>query len=136
MGILAFAGPFLFLCTLGAQSDWPVYGHDPGGTKFSPLTQITRENVSGLKIVWTYRTGDLFDPKLEKKEPAHEATPIFVDGTLYFNTPFGKVIALDPVTGKVRWTYDTHIDLMGDYGDFASRGVSTWLDPNAKPKAP
>jgi quinoprotein glucose dehydrogenase len=136
MGILLFAGPFLLLSTLFAQSDWPVYGHDPGGTKFSPLNQIDRDNVSRLKPAWTYRTGDLFDPKLEKKEPAHEATPIFVDGALYFNTPFGKVVALDPATGKVRWTYDTHIDLMGDYGDFASRGVSTWLDPNAKPGAP
>jgi quinoprotein glucose dehydrogenase len=135
MGILPFAGPFFFLSSLCAQADWPVYGHDPGGTKFSPLSQINRDNVSRLKPAWIFRTGDLFDPKLEKKEPAHEATPIFVDGTLYFNTPFGKVVALDPVTGKVRWTYDTKIDLQGDYGDFASRGVSTWLDPAAKPGA-
>jgi quinoprotein glucose dehydrogenase len=136
MGILPFAGPLLFLSSLYAQSDWPVYGHDPGGTKYSSLSQINRDNVSRLKPAWTFRTGDLFDPKLEKKEPAHEATPIFVDGTLYFNTPFGKVVALDPVTGKARWTYDTHVDLMGDYGDFASRGVSTWLDPAAKPVTP
>jgi quinoprotein glucose dehydrogenase len=136
MGILPFAGPLLFLSSLCAQSNWPVYGHDPGGTKYSSLNQINRDNVSRLKPAWTFRTGDLLDPKLEKKEPAHEATPILVDGTLYFNTPFGKVVALDPVTGKARWTYDTHVDLMGDYGDFASRGVSTWLDPVAKPGAP
>jgi quinoprotein glucose dehydrogenase len=136
MGILPFAGLFVFLSTLCAQPDWPVYGHDSAGTKFSPLVQINRDNVSQLKPAWTYRTGDLFDPKQEKKEPAHEATPIFVDGTLYLNTPFGKVVALDPLTGKVRWSYDTRIDLKGDYGDFASRGVSTWLDPRAKPGAP
>ncbi len=118
------------------RSDWPVYGHDSAGTKFSPLTQITRTNVSTQKVAWIYRTGDLFDAKLEKKEPAHEATPIYVDGTLHFNTPFGKVIALDPVTGKPRWTYDTKIDLMGDYGDFASRGVSTWLDAKVKAGMP
>jgi quinoprotein glucose dehydrogenase len=137
MRILLFAGPVvLALSTLCAQSDWPVYGHDTAGTKFSPLIQITRDNVSRLKVAWTYRTGDLFDPKLQKKEPAHEATPIYVEGTLYFNTPFGKVVALDPVTGKVRWTYEAKVDLMGDYGDFASRGVSTWLDEKAKPNTP
>jgi quinoprotein glucose dehydrogenase len=118
------------------EGDWPVYGHDPGGAKFSSLKQINRVNVTQLKVAWTYRTGDLFDPKLEKKEPAHEATPIYVDGTLYFDTPFGKVIALDPVSGRPRWIHDTKIFLMGDYGDFASRGVSTRLDPKAKPGAP
>jgi quinoprotein glucose dehydrogenase len=128
---------FLAVSCFAAQNgDWPVYGRDPGGTKYSPLIQITRENVGRLKAAWTYRTGDLFDPKVAKKEPAHEATPIFVDGTLFFNTPFGKVIALDPVTGKPRWIYDTKVPLGGDYGDFASRGVSTWLDPRAKPGAP
>jgi quinoprotein glucose dehydrogenase len=125
------------LSIAGAQDgDWPAYGHDPGGAKYSPLKQINRDNVGKLKVAWTYRTGDLFDSKLEKKEPAHEATPIFVDGTLYFDTPFGKVIALDPVTGAPKWIYDTKIFLMGDYGDFASRGVSTWLDAKAKPGAP
>jgi quinoprotein glucose dehydrogenase len=118
------------------NGDWPVYGHDSAGTKFSPLTQINRDNVAQLQPAWTYRTGDLFDSKLQKKEPAHEATPIYVDGTLYFNTPFGKVVALDPITGQPRWIYDTKIFLMGDYGDFASRGVSTWLDPKAKSDAP
>jgi quinoprotein glucose dehydrogenase len=136
MRVLPVAG-FLFLGTIpGYTQDWPVYGHDAGGTKYSPLTQITRQNVGQLKVAWSYRTGDLFDSKLEKKEPAHEATPIYVEGTLYFNTPFGKVIALDPVSGKPRWIYDTKIDLMGDYGDFASRGVATWVDPKAKTGAP
>ena len=131
--VLLMAGLTLLLHSQPQASDWPVYGHDAAGTKFSPLAQVTRENVANLKPAWTFHTGDLFDAKIARKEPAHEATPIYVDGTLYFNSPFGKVIALDPVTGKSRWTYDTKVDLMGDYGDFASRGVSTWLDPRAKP---
>jgi quinoprotein glucose dehydrogenase len=109
---------------------WQAYGRDGGGSKFSTLHEINRENVARLKVAWTYRTGDLFDPKISRKEPAHEATPIFVDGTLYFNSPFGKVIALDPVAGTPKWTFDAKVDLKGDYGDFASRGVSTWLDPS------
>src|SRR5262245_35216887 len=39
------------------ESDWPAYGRDPGGSRYSPLAQINRENVSNLKIAWTYRTG-------------------------------------------------------------------------------
>jgi quinoprotein glucose dehydrogenase len=139
MRILSVAGLAVLLwtlCGLSAAQDWPVYGHDAAGTKFSPLTQINRENIAQLKVAWTYRTGDLFDRKFQKKEPAHEATPIYIDGSLYFNTPFGKVIALDPLTGKPRWIHDTNVDLMGNYGDFASRGVSTWIDPHAKAGAP
>jgi quinoprotein glucose dehydrogenase len=52
-----------------------------------------------------------------------------VDGTLFLSTPLGRVIALDPVTGKARWTYDPHIDKDEGYGDFANRGVSTWKSP-------
>jgi quinoprotein glucose dehydrogenase len=50
-----------------------------------------------------------------------------VDGTLYVSTPLGRVIALDPARGRERWRYDPRVDLHGDYGDFANRGVSTWL---------
>jgi quinoprotein glucose dehydrogenase len=131
--------PFLAAVSLCAQipaSDWPVYGHDEGGTKFSQLAQINRSNVSKLVVAWTFRTGELFDPKVEQQPPAHEATPIHVDGKLFFNTPFGKVIALDPVSGKALWIYNAKIDLTGDYGDFASRGVSTWLDARSKADAP
>ena len=54
-----------------------------------------------------------------------------VDGTLYLSTPLGRVIALDPETGTARWTYDAKVDRNGNWGDFANRGVSTWLDPRA-----
>jgi quinoprotein glucose dehydrogenase len=60
-----------------------------------------------------------------------EATPIVVDGMMFLSTPFGRAIALDPVTGNERWVYDAKVDRGGNWGDFASRGVSTWLDPRA-----
>ena len=48
-------------CAVLAQSkapdlskEWPTYGHDPGGMRYSPLTQITPANVAQLKIAWTY----------------------------------------------------------------------------------
>ncbi len=119
----------------GQDGDWPVYGHDAGGTKYSPLTQINRDNVSQLEVAWTYRTGDMFNAATMKREPAHEATPIFVDGTLFISTPFGKVIAMDP-RGTPKWIYDAKPDITANYGDFASRGVSTWLDAEAPQDGP
>jgi quinoprotein glucose dehydrogenase len=110
----------------GPVADWPAYGQDSGGSRYSPLSQITRENVKHLRIAWTYRTGDV---PTKAQLAAFEATPILVDGTLYLSTPFNRVIALDPETGAERWTYNPKIDLSVRYSDFTSRGVSTWLDP-------
>lgn len=111
------------------KGEWPYYGHDPGGQRFSPLTAINRSTVAELKIAWTYRTGDAYAPKDGSKPTQFEATPLYVDGTLYIGTPLGRVIALDPVTGKQRWAYDPHIDKDKGYGDYANRGVSTWKSP-------
>jgi quinoprotein glucose dehydrogenase len=104
-------------------SAWPAYGGDPGGRRFADLTQITAANVSELRPAWVYRTGDLLESR-----GRFEATPILVDGTLYLSTPLATVVALDPATGVERWVYDSKVDLGGDYGDFANRGVATWLD--------
>ena len=91
---------------LAAQDgDWPAYGRDPGGERFSPLDAIRRENVASLQVAWTFRTGDAYQPK-SGRPTAFEATPLYVDGTLYLSTPVGRVIALDPVTGQQRWAFD------------------------------
>lgn len=108
-----------------AGADWPAYGRDPGGTRYSPAAQITRENVARLQVAWIYRTGDY---AVGEGATRFEATPLLVDATLYVATPFGRVIALDPTTGEERWTYDGRVDLSGHYGDFATRGLATWLD--------
>lgn len=110
-----------------AQStEWPAYGGDAAGHRYAALDQITAANVQSLKPVWIYRTGDLL-----RRHGRFEATPLLVDGTLYVSSPLGRVSALDPRTGAERWTYDPIVDLHGDYGDFANRGVSTWLDGSA-----
>ena len=130
---------FLALCSFLASpgvlpqgetgADWPYYGHDAGGTRFSPLTQINRQNVGKLKVSWIFHTGDIAESSRDRKRSGFESTPILVDETLYFTTPFNRVIALDPETGKQRWAYDPKIDLDGDYGDgLVNRGVATWLD--------
>jgi quinoprotein glucose dehydrogenase len=110
-------------------TDWPYYGHDAGGMRFSALTQINRQNVGKLKVSWIFHTGDISERSRARKRSGFESTPILVDGTLYFTTPFNRVIALDPETGEQRWAYDPKIDLNGDYGDgLVNRGVATWLD--------
>ncbi len=122
------------------DGEWPAYGRDPGGAKYSPLSQINRENVQNLKVAWTYRTGDMYDPAAPGpnlkahggRKSALEATPLFVNGMLYLSTPFGRVIALNPETGARQWSYDPESDITAGYGDFTSRGVSFWADPARK----
>src|SRR5579859_5355479 len=118
------------LATEDSGGDWPYYGHDAGGMRYSPLAQIDRANVASLKVAWTFHTGDISDGSGNRKRSGFETTPVLVDGTLYLTTPFNRVIALDPQTGAQRWAYDPKIDLRGDYGDgLVNRGVATWLDP-------
>jgi quinoprotein glucose dehydrogenase len=112
-------------------TQWPSYGGDPGGQRYSPLGGITRENVSSLEVAWTHRTGDVSDGRGDiPSTSAFEATPLLVDDTLYVCTPFNRVIALHPETGAVRWSFDPRIDLSGRYANqLVCRGVATWLDP-------
>ncbi|HKA21373.1 MAG TPA: pyrroloquinoline quinone-dependent dehydrogenase [Blastocatellia bacterium] len=111
-----------------ADGDWPAYGRDPGGSRFSPLNEINRSNVTSLKIAWTYRTGAVDVKGRSASNAAFEATPIVIDGTLYLSTPFNRVIALDPVTGTERWVFDPKVDMTKGYSEVSSRGVSTWRD--------
>jgi quinoprotein glucose dehydrogenase len=111
------------------EDEWAHYGHDAGGMRYSPLSQINRENVASLKVAWTFHTGDISDGQGRRKRSGFESTPLMLDSTLYVTTPFNRVIALDPETGAQRWAYDPKIALDGDYGDgLVNRGVSTWLD--------
>lgn len=122
---------------LGAQApgDWPSYGRDPGGARFSPLAQIDTTNVTQLVVAWTFHTGEL-GLKLENSPaPSLETTPILVDGRLYVSTPRGRVFALDPASGAVFWRFDPKVDVKAGYGDFTNRGVSTWFDTAAAPGA-
>lgn len=105
------------------------------GAKYSPLKSISRENVSKLTVAWTFRTGDIYAGAkggLRGKQSAFETTPLFADDTVFITTPFGRVIALEPETGKQKWAFDPHVDQRAGWGDFANRGVATWVDENGK----
>src|SRR5207237_9767454 len=94
------------------------------------------ENVTALKVSWTYHTHALEPETSLNKKAAFEATPILFEGSLYLITPFDKVIALDPATGAEKWTYDPKVDRNADYSEVTSTGVSAWTDAKATPQTP
>ena len=111
------------------QSEWPAYGGSPEGTRYSSLKEIHKGNVGQLQPAWTIHHGDVRDPRKFNRPSAFQATPILVDGVLYFPTPFNRVYAVEPATGKVKWIFDPKTDQNNEAGDgFVSRGVATWKD--------
>jgi len=117
--------------------DWPYYGGDAGGTRYSSLAQITPGNVQDLRVAWEYHTGDSSDGGGDRQKSEFETTPIVVDGTMYLTTSFNRVMALDPATGKERWAFDPRIDLQGPYSEgLVNRGVSLWHDRGERSGAP
>src|SRR4051812_45304965 len=108
--------------TMPAASEWPTYGHDPGGMRFSPLTQLTPANVAQIQPAWVYH---MKPPASAAPADAGEAppqgrggrgggangfasgetTPLVINGVMYVSTPYGRVVALDPATGKEKWAF-------------------------------
>jgi glucose dehydrogenase len=106
--------------------EWPHYGNDLGGTKYSPLDQINRENVKALAVAWTYHTGDVSDGSVYLVRSSFECTPLVSNGVMYLTTPFSRLIALEAETGKPLWSFDPQIDKSRPYNMFVNRGVSLW----------
>lgn len=130
-------GLIFLLCAAAAAQTWSSYGGDPGGARFSSLSQISKSNVATLKVAWTFHTGDVSDGKDGRPKSKFEVTPILFNDTLYASTPFNRVIALNPEDGTERWSYDPKIDLKRRYSEsLVSRGVSAWEDKSAASSAP
>ena len=91
----------------GACGDWPYYGRDPGARRFSPLTQITPQNVATLTRAWTFDTG----------AAAMQVTPLVIDGVMYV-TAGANIFALEPETAKVLWKFSNT--------DMSRRGLAYW----------
>src|SRR4030095_909460 len=113
-------------------ADWPGTEGAPGGGRYSPLTEITRENVTELRVAWTYRHGDFWAgsfPLPVNRGSAFESTPIVVDGRLFFPPRRNRVIALDPETGRELWTFDPKLERGRAYANmWINRGVAYWRD--------
>lgn len=137
------------LAWAGGPGDWPTYGRDSGGMRYSPLKQITPGNVAQLKPIWSYvmqpaaavtegpsaeeaaqRQAEGLGPppgappgaRRRGPRPAtSEATPLVVDGLMYVTTAYKRVVALEPETGKEVWGYDVKTP-----GAPSLRGVEYW----------
>ena len=89
-------------------TEWATLGHDKGGLRFSPLTQITPANVNRLQPAWVFHMRPPAQPGSSAAPPdfaQSEVTPLVVGGMMYVATPYGQVLALDPTNGSVTWTY-------------------------------
>ena len=110
------------------EGDWHQYGRTPYGQRYSPLKQITPENVNTLQVAWQYQTGDMKLPD-DVGETTYQVTPLKVRDTLYLCTPHNWAIALDAATGKEKWKYDPNVGLNPDRQHQTCRGVSYYADP-------
>ncbi|HAV1883081.1 TPA: pyrroloquinoline quinone-dependent dehydrogenase [Enterobacter hormaechei subsp. xiangfangensis] len=110
---------------------WDSFHGQLNAQKYSPLTQITADNVGKLTKVWEFNTGDVSDGKGDTPATVWSATPIFANDTLYIGTPFDRLIALDPGTGKEKWHYDTKSSRKAlTQPVLKNRGVSYWQAKN------
>lgn len=104
--------------------NWPVYGGNNAGNRFSPLTQINKNNVGYLEVAWTYDTGE--NNNSSERGYEIQCQPIIVDGILYGTTPQLKAFAIKADTGEELWKFDPFEDLDPQYHQ--NRGVSYWRD--------
>ena len=115
---------------------WPHYSGDEGGSRFSSLTQVNRDNVKDLELAWTYRTGAVEANSKLRMFIDFQATPILLPpeagGHLIVCDPFTKVIALDPATGEERWTHEPKFSKVPYAGRFKCKGLAQWRDTEAK----
>ncbi len=120
--------------------DWPAYGNDAGGLKYSPLADVNRTNVTRLAIAFTWDAHEQAIHASEGQKAARpgqfEVTPLAIHDTLFFSTPFNRVIALDATSGRELWAFDPQP--WKTYGQpsngtgFVHRGVATWTDGKSR----
>lgn len=131
------------------SKEWPTYGHDSGGMRYSPLTEIKPTNVDRLKVAWVYHmkpaggrgaetapapagrgaaaaAGDTPDAPPPGRGRGRggfspsESTPLVINGTMYMSTPYSRVVALDPTSGKEIWAYQL------PSSSPSTRGIEYW----------
>lgn len=115
----------------GALQEWPAYGADQGGTKYSSLTDINRSNVGQLELAWQWQPGDQPMEEFGTRPGNFQNTPLMIDNVLYVSTPYNRVVALDAETGAQRWMFDpkAYEDGQPPNGTgFVHRGLAAWRD--------
>ena len=127
----AIAVALIALAPASREVDWPFYGGDQGGSKFSPLTDVTAANVSRLSVAWEWKTAEKALETFGTRPGNFQATPIMIDNVLYFSTPYNRVVGLNADTGAQLWSYDpkAYEDGQPPNGTgFVHRGIAAWRD--------
>jgi quinoprotein glucose dehydrogenase len=117
------------------DGEWHQYGRTNYGQRYSPLTQITPDNVRDLDVAWTYRTGNVRTAR-DVPETTYQVTPLKVGDKLFLCTPHSIAIALDATTGEERWRMDPEVGYENQRQHQTCRGVSYYADAAAAPDAP
>ncbi|HAY77002.1 MAG TPA: pyrroloquinoline quinone-dependent dehydrogenase [Gemmatimonadetes bacterium] len=133
---LVLTAAWLGACTdrraMDSGADWPHYARDLAATKYSPLDQISAENVGKLEVAWTWESADyrlMGEHEGASVNPNFQATPIKIGNRLYTSTSLGQAVALDPNTGEEIWRYDPYESgLRNVPGGRSNRGVAYWND--------
>jgi len=111
--------------------EWPFYGADQAGTKYSVASDINRANVDRLAVAWSWKPDEKPLPEFGTAPGSFENTPLMIDNVLYLSTPYNRVVALDAESGKEIWSYDPRAYADGQPPNgtgFVHRGVAAWRD--------
>src|SRR5690348_236803 len=114
-----------------SAQQWPQPAGDQGASHYSPLAQITPENVNRLQVAWEWRPNEKDLPQFGTRPGAFQASPIVIDNVMYVSTMYYGVAALDPTTGKELWRYDSKAYEDGQPPNgtgYVHRGVAAWRD--------
>lgn len=111
--------------------EWPFYGGDQAGTKWSRAADINPQNVSTLEVAWTWKPAEKPLPEFRTQPGSFENTPLMIDNVLYLSTPYNRVVALDAESGRELWAFDPRAYEAGQVPNgtgFVHRGVAAWRD--------
>ena len=126
----------LAAAAFAGEIDWPYYGADQGGTRYTPADQLHRDNFDQLRVIWRYRPPDQQLYETAGPNPVgrslrfdnNRGTPLAVNGVLYYGSPFNILVALDGQSGEELWTFDPEAWQMNFRFLGNLRGVSYWTD--------
>jgi quinoprotein glucose dehydrogenase len=115
----------------GRMVEWPFVGADQSVTRYSPLDDITLDNVNRLAVAWRWRPGEQAMKEFGTVPGNFTSTPIMIDNVVYVTSNYNRLAALDAETGAVKWIYDPRAYEIGMpllAGGFRHRGVAAWRD--------
>ncbi|HSV01781.1 MAG TPA: pyrroloquinoline quinone-dependent dehydrogenase [Phenylobacterium sp.] len=110
---------------------WSTFNGDLMAQKYAADAQITPANVGDLRKAWEVHTGDISHGAGGVPATDWSATPLFVNDTVYISTPFYRIFAIAPDTGRVKWIFDPHAPLKAlTQPEMKTRGVAYWQAAN------